>query len=292
MIIEKFDVSPDLLGESPVWDPASRRLFWIDALRGLVRAVHPESGRYESWTAADSIGSIALAQGTRILVALRGGAFNLLDPVTGRWMPLAAVAALDPDTHLNDGKVDRRGRFVCGSVAVTGKPIAKLYRLTAPNRIETLATGIRLSNGVCFSPAGDRMYFSDTLTRKIQVFPYDPESGTVGKPTCLFDVASINSMADGATVDSNGHIWAAMPRSGEIARISPEGKLLQLIKMPIEFPSCTAFGGDDLDVLYVTSIKDSGTGRTVSKHPDGGSLFAIRGLGVRGVAETPFAWPA
>ena len=37
MIIEKLDVSPDLLGESPVWDPASRRLFWIDAWRGLVR---------------------------------------------------------------------------------------------------------------------------------------------------------------------------------------------------------------------------------------------------------------
>ena len=289
MIIEKLDVSPDLLGESPVWDPASRRLFWIDAWRGFVRALHPSSGREESWNAPGRIGSIALMHGNRILAALRGGGLQQLELDTSLWTPLAAIPSPDPDTYLNDGKTDRRGRFVCGSVATNGKPIGELYRFTAPGRIETLATGIRLSNGICFSPSGDRMYFTDTLSRKTQVFPYDPDSGAVGEPSCLFDVNSIDSMADGATVDSDGHLWASMPRTGEIAQISPAGELIQLIKMPVEFPSCTAFGGDDLDILYVTTIKDSGSGRAVSKHPDGGAVFAITGLGVRGLAETRVA---
>lgn len=59
----------------------------------------------------------------------------------------------------------------------------------------------------------------------------------------------------------------------------------RLIKSPVDMPSCLAFGGEALGTLYVTSIKNSGTGRIISRHPDGGYLFAIEGLGVQGIAE-------
>ncbi len=104
----------------------------------------------------------------------------------------------------------------------------------------------------------------------------------------LVDTREWGSGPDGATVDAEGYIWVCLVLAGRVARFSPEGRLDRLIDMPVDLPSSVAFGGADMATLYVTSIKDSGSGRAISKHPDGGRLFAITGLGVRGIPETRF----
>ena len=59
----------------------------------------------------------------------------------------------------------------------------------------------------------------------------------------------------------------------------------RLIDAPTDMPTCLCFGGRDLSTLFVTSIKDSGSGRAISRHPMGGHMFASEGLGVKGLAE-------
>jgi L-arabinonolactonase len=284
--IDRLPVAPDLLGESPVWDPESGSLFWVDIAGRKVRRLHLASGEEKTWSTPSLVGSIGLAPKGRLVMGLQDG-FHLLQLATGAIELIARLDRADPRMRLNDGKTDRTGRFICGGMGLHGEPLGALHRLTAPGKLETLAEGIRISNAICFSPAGDRLYFADSLARKIMVYDYGRNGTDVGAPRLFLDTGPLGSAPDGATVDSEGHVWVALVEAGKIARISPKGDVVTVLDVPVEFPTCPAFGGENMDVLFVTSIKDSG-GRLVSSHPDAGVLLAISGLGVRGIPDARF----
>lgn len=285
--IDRLPVAPDLLGESPVWDPGSGSLFWVDIAGRKVRRVHLASGEEKTWSTPSMVGSIGLAPNDRLVMGLQDG-FYFLELATGAIEPIARLDAPGPRMRLNDGKMDRTGRFICGGMGLHGEPLGALHRLTAPGKLETLVEGVRISNALCFSPAGDRMYFADSLARKIMVHDYARDGTDVGAPRLFFDTESLRSAPDGATVDSEGHLWVALVQAGKIARISSKGEVVAVLEVPVEFPTCPAFGGDSMDVMFVTSIQDSGTGRMVSSHPSAGTLLAISGLGVRGIPDARF----
>jgi L-arabinonolactonase len=287
MRIEKLNVAPDMLGESPVWDPAAEELYWVDVVSRKVRALHLASGEERSWSTPSPVGSIGLAPDDSLVLALQDGFYRLWLR-SSRIEPIARLDDADPLMRLNDGKMDRSGRFLCGGMGLKADPRAALHRLTAPGRLERLADGIRIANSLCFSPDGSLMYFADSLSHKIMVYDYDRHGDAVGPPRLFLDTTPLKSAPDGATVDSEGHLWVALVQSRQIARVSPAGKVVTTIDLPVDFPSCPAFGGKAMDTLFVTSIRDSGTGRMVSSHQNAGALFAITGLGVGGIAETRF----
>jgi sugar lactone lactonase YvrE len=289
--VTRISAAADLLGESPVWDCARQRLYWVDGVSRRVHGYEPASGATHSWTVPSTVGSVALGQGETLIVALVDGIYRL-DLVTGGVTPLFQPVPADPRIRFNDGKMDRFGRFLCGSMGIHADPFGQLFRVDAAGgstvRSSVLASGIRISNTLCFSPDGGTMYFADSLDHAIRAYRYGPGDPMPGEPRILVDTAPYNSGPDGATVDAEGHLWVALVQVGKIARFTPEGELDRLIDAPTDLPSCVAFGGADLSTLYVTSIKDSGSGRAISRHPDGGFLFAIEGLGVRGIPETRF----
>jgi L-arabinonolactonase len=279
---------PDLLGESPVWDARNAWLYWVDGVSRLVRRWEPATSAFREWSTPSMVGSVALGPGNSLVVGVVDGIYSL-DVDSSVLTPLLKPAPADPLVRFNDGKVDREGRFLCGSMGVHADPRGTLWRIDAARRSDNFASGIRISNALCFSPDGQTMYFADSLDRNIRAYPYGADG--VGDPTILVDTAQWNSGPDGATVDSDGCLWVCLIQVGKIARITPEGKLDRLIDAPVDLPSSVAFGGDDMTTLFVTSIKDSGSGRAVSRHPDGGKLFAIDGLGVRGIPEARFGQP-
>jgi sugar lactone lactonase YvrE len=132
------------------------------------------------------------------------------------------------------------------------------------------------------------MYFADSLDRSVRAYAYRPGDEPLEQPRVHVDTKPFNSGPDGATIDSDGFIWVALVQAGKIARFTITGELDRLVEAPTDMPSCVTFGGPDLDTLYVTSIKDSGTGRAISRHPAGGHVFAIQGLGVKGLPEPRF----
>lgn len=277
----------DLLGESPVWDHDHGLLYWVDGVSCLVRSYHPATASFRQWRTPSMVGSVALAMEETLVVGLVDGIYRLrLDD--GSVTPLLKPEPADPRVRFNDGKNDREGRFLCGSMGIHADPLGKLWRVDSNGTSETFARDIRISNALCFSPDGRTMYFADSLERVIRAYPYGVGDGPIGQPRILVDTSPWNSGPDGATVDSEGFLWVALIQIGKIVRFSPEGELDRLIDAPTDLPSSLAFGGDDLGTLFVTSIKDSGSGRAVSRHVDGGRLFAIDGLGVRGVPEARF----
>ena len=278
----------DELGECPLWDDRSQSIFWIDSHQKLIRRHTPSTGAYREWTLPSAIGSIALCESARLLVALESE-FYFLDLETAELEKTGSVIHVAERIRLNDGRTDRAGRFVVGSLVLgRHEKLAALYQLASGKSVRQLDSGFAVSNAICFSPAGEWFYFTDSRSRKIMRYPYDTATGSIGIAELFVDTAALNSAADGATVDSEGCLWAALVETGQMARFTPAGKLDRLIDMPVRHVTCPSFGGANLDTLYVTSISNSGNALK-DEHLDAGALFAIRGTGVRGIQEVRFA---
>lgn len=277
----------DLLGEGPVWDAATQALFWVDVRGRRVQRWLPALGSaVQSWPTPQDVGSIALAGPGRLLLALADG-FALLDLASGAITPRAAVVHPKPPMRLNDGRCDREGRYVCGSMALhRGDPDGALYRLEHDGRLSTLVDGIALANATCFSPDGRTLYFADSLAGIVRAADYAPD-GRVSNLRDFIDTRNDGSPPDGATVDAEGCLWVALVLAAKLARYAPDGRLLRTIDMPVPYPTCPSFGGPNLDTLFVTSIRDSGH-RLRSDAPEAGALVQLSGLGVRGLPEETY----
>ncbi|MGY8660791.1 SMP-30/gluconolactonase/LRE family protein [Bradyrhizobium sp. UFLA05-109] len=289
--VSRISTTAAQLGESPVWDVTQQRLYWVDGVSRRIHGYEPERGIARHWDVPSMVGSVGLAKGDGLIVALADGIYRL-DLGSSELTALFQPEPRDPRVRFNDGKVDRWGRFLCGTMGVHAEPLGQLFRIDATGAHTVLAGDIRISNALCLSPDGRTMYFADSLDRAIRAYRYEPGDAFDPEPRIVIDTGPYQSGPDGATVDCDGCLWVALVQVGKIARFTPQGGLDRLIDAPIDLPSSVAFGGSDLSTLYVTSIKDSGSGRAVSRHPDGGFLFAIDGLGVTGLPEAQFGLPS
>jgi L-arabinonolactonase len=277
----------DLLGECPLWDSRDNCLYWIDSKGPLLRRLHPGTGAYAQWTLSADVGSIALTESGRILLALTDS-FQLFDTRTGNAQLVASVQHASAGIRMNDGRTDRQGRFIAGSLVIgRHDKDGAFYRLEKNGAVTVLVPDIALANSTCFSPDGRTLYYADSMSDEVRAVDYDPASGALGTPRVLMNTRAQGSAPDGATVDADGCLWVALVQAGKLGRYSPEGALLQLLEVPTPFPSCPCFGGPQLDVLYVTSLSNTGN-LLRTDHPDGGALFAFSGLGVRGLPEARF----
>ncbi|MFT3821964.1 MAG: SMP-30/gluconolactonase/LRE family protein [Rubrivivax sp.] len=284
-----IDIVPtgqDLLGECPLWDGSTQSLYWIDSRRHLVRRYRPASGAQHEWTLPEEIGSIALCESGQLLVALVDRLVRL-DPATGAVTALARVQHAAENIRLNDGRVDRGGRFVVGSL-VKGRrdPLGTLYQLSG-DRVREVDRGFCVVNTTCFSPDGRWLHVADSATRTILRYRYDTATGALGPREVFIDTAALNSAPDGAAVDAEGGLWVALVQTAQLVRFHPDGSLDRMIDCPVPYVTCPCFGGEGLDTIYLTSIRDSGH-LLCTDHPDGGALLAIRGTGARGLPEARF----
>jgi L-arabinonolactonase len=279
-----------LLGEGPVWDVGQQRLYWIDSFGKRVFRSTAEGTELRSWLVPDPIGSLALThEGSGAIVALSSG-LHTLDFETGE---VTFVVDPEPDlphNRLNDGKVDRRGRFLFGSMDTTERDRSgSLFRLDPDFSLTTLDTDLICSNGPCWSPDDSTFYFSDTWSGEIWAYDYDIESGAATNRRTFGTVARgpVGGF-DGSTVDAEGYLWNALVYDGKIVRYAPDGTVDRVIELPVKKVTSVNFGGPQLDILFVTSMALPPLPRFPDDPVSAGSLFAISGLGVTGVPEPRF----
>lgn len=279
----------NVLGEGPVWDVQEQALYWTDVEGRRLWRYEPGPDRFDSWQTPERVGSFALRSAGNAILAMEHG-LAYFDFESGKHDPIAEVDEADLGTRFNDGKVDRQGRFVAGTMDESMRePLGSLYRLEPDGSISRLDTGIMCSNGPCFSPDGCTLYFTDTLRYTIFAYDYDPDSGVVSNKRVFADIRGLGLQGapDGCTVDSEGFLWGALCMGGTIARYAPDGSLDGTVTMPVSYISSVMLGGPNLDVLYATSISAPLLGRP-AEEPNAGSLFAVEGLGVTGIPEPRF----
>lgn len=288
-----IDVIADVkttLGEGPLWDTEQQCLYWIDSADGRIFRSRADGSRIRAWEVGEKIGSLALCRdGERAIVALQSG-LAFLDLRTGQLDRLVDPEPDLPHNRLNDGKVDKAGRFVFGSMdTLEASPSGRLYSYEESGRLTVLDEDITVSNGPCWSPDGSVFYFSDTWTGEIWRYDYDQETGAATNRRTFTKVdTSTGGAADGATVDAEGFLWQALVYGGKIIRYAPDGTVDRVIDFPVFKATSVMFGGPDLSTLYVTSMAKPPLPRFPDDGQARGSLFAIDGLGVQGVPETRF----
>lgn len=282
------DVKP-LLGEGPLWDAESERLYFIDSLGKRVFRCTEEGGEMRAWTVPEAIGSMALAQDGSAIVALADG-FHRLDLESGDLVALADPEPDRPGNRLNDGKVDPAGRFVCGSMDMgEAEPTGTLWQLGTDLGLRALDEGIICSNGPCWSPDGGTLYFADSFRGTIYAYEYDAATGEAGGRRVFAEMDGARGGApDGATVDAEGCVWSCGVFDGRIFRYAPDGSLDRVIEMPVCKITSLAFGGRGLDRLFVTSMAEPPLPKYPGDGPLRGSVFVIDGLGVTGRPERRF----
>ncbi|WP_136440951.1 SMP-30/gluconolactonase/LRE family protein [Pacificoceanicola onchidii] len=277
------------IGEGAVWDVGDQRLWWVDIPNGLIHRYDPERGTNETFEFGEPVGCIARREKGGLVVAAKSG-FWFFDPDTGERQHIADPEAHLPESRFNDGGTDPQGRFWAGTMKDMGnpEPCSRFYRLDPDLTVTEGMGGIWTTNGLAFSPDGGRMYVSDSnpQVRRIWSCAYDAKSGTPGALETFFDTRQVAGRPDGGTVDADGCYWQAGMDGWCLYRLSPEGEVLQTVDLPVEKPTKPMFGGRNLDVLYVTSLGLTVTEREAQ--PEAGSLFAITGLGVKGVPQARF----
>lgn len=278
------------LGEGPLWDVEQERLYWIDSFDGRVFRATADGREIRCWDVPQKIGSMAIRKDGRGAVVSLALGFHFLDFGTG---DVALVADPEPDkpnNRLNDGKVDRRGRFFAGSMDTMEEgPNGALYRLDPDLTVTRIDDGIIVSNGPCWSPDGGTFYFNDTWSGEIWAYDYDQDRGAVSNRRSFARVdRSRGGAADGSTVDAEGFLWNALVYDGRLVRYAPDGRVDRIIEMPVKKVTSVMFGGPDLDILYVTSMAKPPLPRFPGDGVLRGSLFAIRGLGIKGLPEPRF----
>ena len=280
------------LGEGPLWDVQEQKIYWIDSLGNKIFRANADGSGVEVWDVPNKIGSMAIRDKGGAIVSLQNG-FHAFDFETGKCTLLVDPEPDKPGTRLNDGKVDRRGRFICGSMDMKeADKLGALYRLDPDLSFHKLEDNIIVSNGPCWSPDDRTFYFADSWAMEISAYDWDAETGTPSRKRTFVAYDKTrreNGVPDGATVDAEGYFWSAAIFSGELRRFAPDGNFDRAIELPIRNVTSLAFGGPDLDIIYCTSVGQIHLPGLPNDGALGGSLFAIYGLGIKGVPEPRFA---
>lgn len=277
-----------VLGEGPVWDGTEHALFWVDIKKQTIYRLDPRSGAVQTWAVPGQIGCMALDHEGNFIAALQHGIFRV-DRLSGACELLVDPEPALPTNRFNDGKIDPQGRFWAGTLPdnEVWDPVGSLYVLGSNGTYEQRLTGLRCSNGLGWSPDGRIMYVTDSMVGTIWAFDFDEVNGGLSAQRVFAQWSLSDGVPDGLAVDEEGHVWTAVWDGWSVRRYNPSGCLVKTVSMPVQRPTSCAFGGADLDILYVTSAS---IGRDTQGTPDG-ALFAFE-PGVKGLAVPRWAIPS
>jgi L-arabinonolactonase len=278
----------NLLGEAIIWSPDHAEVQWTDIHGKVFWSFDPERRTARSIVLPERLTCFAPLGGSRILAGFASGLayFNL---ASGERETIATVEDDQPTTRLNDGKLDRQGRLVFGTMdeSEPAKPIGRVWSFNG-GRPRALFDGVRISNSIAFSPDGRVMYFADTPQRVIWRYDYDIEDGVVGNRRVFSEVAKDHGFPDGSAVDGEGCLWNAEWGGGRVTRYTPKGSIDRTISFPCSQITCCTFGGANLSTLFVTSARGGLDENRLALEPDAGAMFAVD-VGVAGLADAAVA---
>lgn len=291
------------LGEGLVWCTRRRALLWTD-IEGARLWMHvPASGATRAWVLPDRAGAFALCASGRVLLGLaKGLAFADIDEQDAQdahdgdaIIPVETVAAVEADlprTRVNDGRTDRAGAFVFGTMNedhADGRRVGRFYQFSSRHGLRPIdgLDPIAIANSICFSLDGGTMYYADSPARRIMQADYDSAAARVTRPRVFVDLADEPGIPDGSVIDADGGLWNAVWGAGRLRRYSPAGVLDREILVAAPHTTCPAFGGPDLGRVFTTSARAEMDAEALARFPLSGGVFQAD-PGVRGLTDALF----
>ena len=243
------------LGETPIWSPEENALYWVDWGGKPTCRFEPATGDFRTFPVSVPVTALARrASGGLIAIAFQG--LYGWEPGTNEFKLIYGPPEPDkPDMSYNDAAVDRQGRLLVGTVNMQDPflPDGSLYRLDPDGSFHKLDTGYATANGIGLSPDGKTVYVADQRHNQIIALDYDTVSGTVSNRRLFACVPDNEGMPDGLIVDADGFVWNGHWDGWRLTRYDPAGRIERQIRFPVQHVISFAFGGKDLDDLFVTT---------------------------------------
>lgn len=277
----------DLCGEGPAWDPDSGCLYWTDIEGQKFYRYHQASDKHEIVKQGLEIAGYAMNRAGGFVIANSRGIW-LWDGADG--LRLIADQVANSKCQMNDAIADPEGRFFAGSNLYDPSreyELGKLIRVDRDGSAHVADEGFHLPNGLAFSPDETILYFTDSVARTIYAYDYDRRTGDLRNRHVIVQVPEDEGLPDGLTVDAEGFLWSAQWYGSSLVRYDPEGKVERRISFPAKQISSVAFGGSDLNDVFVTSASKTWPSPVMPRWYDavsgnfGGQLYCVN-LGIQG----------
>ncbi|MDR1583017.1 MAG: SMP-30/gluconolactonase/LRE family protein [Prevotellaceae bacterium] len=274
------------LGEGSIWHPKEKKLYWVNISKGFLHLYDPSTGKNETVELGQQVGTVVPSTKGNAIVALRDGIY--LYCFINRKLELLYPNPEKSTTgnRFNDGKCDPAGRFWVGTIGAHNS--AALYRMDAGKSVSVMKREVGTSNGIVWSLDKKTMYYIDTNTGKVVAYDYDNRTGDISNPHDAVIIPKGMGAPDGSTIDSEGMIWVAHWGGACVTRWNPKtGELLYKVEVPAKQVTSCAFGGKNLDILYITTAREGLGDKDLQEYPLSGGLFVVK-PGVKGVKANLF----
>jgi len=276
------------LGEGVTWCERSQSLYWTDIEGSALYCDRLDGRAPHRWPLPERLANFALCEDSRYLLLGLASRLAFFELATAT---LTALVDVEPglSTRLNDGRCDREGRFVFGTMdeAPQHQPIGSFYRLNRDLSLERLPLPqVQIPNSIAFAPEGGLMYYCDTLSRTLQCCDYSRD-GAISHHRQFAVLTDDDGFPDGSTIDAQGGLWNAQWGGRRVVRYGPDGRETARVEVPTAQPSCVAFGGAQLDTLYITTARAELAAQALRDDPHAGGVFGVQ-LAARGLAEPRF----
>lgn len=275
-------------GEGAIWHPGRQTLFWVDIEGKKLYEFHPAEKKCNEWTFDRMITTVVPESDSTVIAALQNEIVRL-DLNSGITTPVAPIPDAEGKVRCNDGKCDPQGRLWIGTMGF-GAPegAGTLYIVVPEGTVTVKLEKVTISNGIVWSADQQYMYYNDTPTGKIARYRYRATDGEISYDGTAVEIPAPNGAPDGMTIDSNGNLWVAQWGGSAVYCYDPHtGQLLAKIEVPAPHVASCAFGGKELDTLYITTARAGLTDKQLKQYPLSGSLFACK-PGVKGVKPAYF----
>ena len=276
------------LGEGPNRSRDNNKHYYVDILAPAIITGDVVEGTHSKLTVPELVGFVIEREKGGFVVGMHGDLCSI-DLKTGEMTTLAKPEADRPGNRFNDGKCDRKGRLWCGTLAIdTSADQGNLWRIDLDGFANLMERGVHVSNGLGWSPDDRVFYFTDTARQTIYAYDFDLESGSIANKRPFIVVPEAEGKPDGMAVDSEGFIWCAHWDGWCVTRYDPDGKVDRVINLPVPRPTSCAFGGADMQTLFVTSARIRLSAAQLADAPLSGSVFAVE-TGIKGILNFKFA---
>ncbi|WP_168204031.1 SMP-30/gluconolactonase/LRE family protein [Aliikangiella coralliicola] len=284
--VESLVNSQCILGEGPLWVADRKKVFWVDIKTGVLYCLKTDNGHLAQWHFSTPLTSIVERTNGRYFGTTAQG-FVEIDLEGTKLNLIGGPEIENVSNRHNDAKVDPFGNLWSGTMDDNEVHLSgNLYCLDKFGRCEVRDTNYCVSNGPTFSPNGQILYHTDTFQRRIFQYKLSPD-GKLSDKRLFVEIEPKDGFPDGMTTDVEGNIWVCLYGGHKIIRFSPEGKLLEEFPMPCANITSCAFGGDNMDLLYITTAKWTLSEREIAEQPLSGNLLVMT-TNTQGVASEKY----
>ncbi|MEJ2113846.1 MAG: SMP-30/gluconolactonase/LRE family protein, partial [Flavobacteriaceae bacterium] len=262
------------LGEGAFWNHKTQEFYWIDIESKALHIYNPKTKSNRTIITPSRIGTVVPKNENEAVVALEDGIY-ILNLTSGETNLLSDIEADIPSNRFNDGKCDPSGRLWVGSMGFEMKQYdANLYMVDEHGKAELKIDSVTISNGIVWTKDKKTMYYIDTPTLNIYGYDYNDETGAISNERIAVKIDDSLGSPDGMAIDENDMLWVGMWNGNAVICFDPiKGEIVQKIEVPAHNITSCAFGGKDLDTLYITTASIDMSEEELLKYPNAGSLF-------------------